>query len=136
MKKGFVFAIAAGMALALAPGIGSANQGSTDVVELVAERFQGTPNAPTEISGRVVAKSARCERGRRVVAFHDVLPLGPGQEDFRLGEDTTDHRGEFRLTTQFAPDKVYVVVEPKKGKGHRPKCKPHTSETVDAGAYK
>jgi hypothetical protein len=139
MKKGFVVAIATGMAFVLTAGPGSAHDTTTDtaVHDLVAERFQGNPMAPTEISGQVASKRS-CRRGRRVTAFHDVLPEGPGQEDFNLGSDVTDKDGKFSLVTPFAPDRVYVVVEGrvKRGRGHRHKCEGHTSQTVPVGAYK
>lgn len=139
MKKTLVAAaLTAGMAFALAAGSSSAHNSSaqTGVEDLTAEMFQGRP--PTEISGKLSSKNRRCKRGRRVTAYHDVPPDGPGPEDFPLGSDLTDDSGEFGFTTQFAPDKVYVVVEPRvsEGKGHRHRCKRRTSKTVPVGAYK
>jgi hypothetical protein len=130
---------AAVLALAMTAGVSSAGQSKegTRVSELVAERFQGNPSAPVEISGRVASKEDACERGRVVTAYHDVLPAGPGPEDFRLGSDLSDKNGEFALSTQFNPDKVYVTVSKAKRKadGERVKCKATASKTVPVGSY-
>lgn len=134
MNKAMIAATVSALALAVGLSPAHGSKGGTQVADLVAERFQGDPNAPTVISGRVVSKRAACEKARRVDAYHDVLPPGPGAEDFHLGSDTTDKDGRFSISTPFVPDQVYVVVSRKKTK--RLKCKAAASKTVPVGSYK
>jgi hypothetical protein len=140
MSKAWTAAASTALALALGAGVSAAHDTNAGggVTDLVAERFQGNPNAATEIHGRVNSKRASCERSRRVSAYHDVLPPGPGPEDFLLGSGFTNKDGEFSLGTTFQPDKVYVVVAKRtlRGGDHRHKCRAIASGTVPVGSYK
>lgn len=135
MKKRFAVVIAAGLALALSPGVAAKVKSSstTQVEDFGAGRYGGVP--PTVITGRVASKKSACRKGRKgrkVTAYHDTPPSGPDPNDFKLGEGTTDKDGSFKVSSPSFPDQVYVVVDEKavRTASSTHKCKQGASKTV------
>jgi hypothetical protein len=79
-----------------------------------------------DIRGRVTSSPASCKRNRVVRVYHDVVPPGPGPEDFLLGDTRTNRKGNWRLSSSFLPDKVYARVLRRKAV-----CAVDTSPTKD-----
>lgn len=100
-------ALAVALSLGAATDPAIAGDGASSTISIT--RAEVVPDG-TYVAGKVTSSTSSCKKGRKVKVFHDVAPLGPSAEDFLLGTVKTNRRGKWRLTTPYAPDRVYATV--------------------------
>jgi hypothetical protein len=103
-------------ALALGLAVGGAHAAKAKKVqtkiEIEGSEFREPP--PTQVYfGDVHAKKNKCERNRHVTVYYDTED-GPGEDFQPIGEDDTDHTGDFEVGVGLIGDDAYYATVDKK----------------------
>ncbi len=113
-------ALAAGVAVLLAPGIAMGQQAAAPAKSTVTIKAEGT-----DLSGTLSSPRASCVDGRKVLVIKQIGKRGGG-DDKRFASDTADSDGDWNTGNTGTPGKFYAKVKATSA------CKGDTSKTIRA----